>query len=80
MSSEYNGNILYVKDENGEWVPIASTVGPKGADGEPGPQGPQGPEGPQGPQGDDYELTSEDEYDIAEIVLDLIGSADTISY
>ena len=51
MSSEYNGNILYVKDENGEWIPIPSIVGPEGKDGQPGPQGPEGPQGPQGPAG-----------------------------
>ena len=65
MSSEYNGNILYVKDENGDWVPIPSVVGPQG---------------PQGPQGDDYSLTSQDKQDIADIVVQEIGSADTMSF
>lgn len=83
MSSEYNGNILYVKDENGEWIPIPSIVGPQGEIGPDGPQGPQGetgPEGPQGPQGDDYVLTSQDKQDIADIVVQEIGSADTMSF
>lgn len=74
MSSEYNGNILYVKDENGEWIPIPSIVGKDGVDGQPGPQGPQGEPGPE------YELTSEDEQEIATIVYNMIGSADTLSY
>lgn len=55
MSSEYNGNILYVKDENGEWIPIPSIVGPEGKDGQPGPQGPAGPQGEPGEKGEQGE-------------------------
>lgn len=77
MSSEYNGNILYVKDENGEWIPIPSIVGEKGADGE---QGEPGPAGKDGKDGEDYILTQQDKEDIADIVVQEIGSADTMSF
>ena len=63
MSSEYNGNILYVKDDNGEWIPIPSIVGEKGADGEQGPQGEQGEQGVSGvwfgttaPESSEYDI------------------------
>ena len=63
MSSEYNGNILYVKDENGEWIPIPSITGPAGED---GPQGPEGPEGPKGESGVWFGTTAPEssEYDV----------------
>ena len=43
--------ILNIKDENGDFIAIPSTVGPQGEKGETGPQGPQGEQGPQGPAG-----------------------------
>lgn len=39
-----------------------------------------GAQGPQGPQGDDYILTSQDKQDIATIVVQMIGSADTMQF
>lgn len=43
--------ILNIKDENGDFIAIPSTVGPQGEKGEAGPTGPQGEQGPQGPAG-----------------------------
>ena len=43
--------ILNIKDENGDFIAIPSTVGPQGEKGETGPQGPQGEQGPKGEQG-----------------------------
>lgn len=44
--------ILNIKDENGDFIAIPSTVGPKGEKGETGPQGPQGEQGPKGDTGE----------------------------
>ena len=44
--------ILNIKDENGDFIAIPSTVGPQGEKGETGPQGPQGEQGPKGDTGD----------------------------
>lgn len=51
------GNVLRVKDANGNWLTIPAIIGEKGAKGDKGetgatgPQGPKGDTGPTGPQG-----------------------------
>ena len=63
------GNVLRVKDANGNWLTIPAIIGEKGAKGDKGetgatgPQGPKGdtgPTGPQGPKGETGETGSDD--------------------
>lgn len=46
------GEILKVKNENGEWIGIPAIQGPPGADGAQGPAGADGIQGPPGEQGE----------------------------
>ena len=63
-----------------EYVYTGAGVNHEGAQGEVGPAGPAGETGPAGPAGDDYVLTAQDKVDIADIVIQEIGSADTMSF
>ena len=59
-----SGAIITVRDLNGTTTATISN----------------GATGPQGPQGDDYVLTNQDKQDIATIVYNMIGSADTMNF
>ncbi len=51
------GNIIQVRDENGQWITLPALTGPKGPKGDPGEPGIQGPKGEQGDSGIYYGST-----------------------
>jgi hypothetical protein len=65
---------LYIKNENGEFVPLPAIVGPQGPKGDTGETGPQGPKGADGKtpvKGVDY-FTDADKQEIAEQAAGLV--------